>query len=93
LNKRNLDGYLGLGKARYNQGYFKKAIKHFKDARSIDSENPTIHSHLMMCYYRTGDFKQVGKSYDKFLKYTSETEQQKMQSDPRFAPVLKVIKD
>ena len=93
LDKRNLQGYLGLGQARHDQGYFKKAIKHFKDARSLASDNPSIHRSLMMCYYRAGDFKQVKKSHEKFVKYVSEAELRAMRSDPSFAPVLRVIGD
>ena len=93
LDKRNLQGYLGLGQARHDQGYFKTAIKHFKDARSLASDNPSIHRSLMMCYYRAGDLKQVKKSHEKFVKYASEAELRAMRSDPSFAPVLRVIGD
>jgi len=93
LDKRNLQGYLGLGQARYDQGYFKKAVKHFKDARSIDSKSPMIHKYLMMSYFGAGDFKQVRKSYDKFLKYASEAEIEEMRADSRFGPILRVAED
>ena len=72
LDKRNLDAYIGLGRARYNQGQFDKATKHFKDARSLDAENPVIHQYLMLSQYGKGEFKEVQKDYDKFLKCASD---------------------
>jgi Tfp pilus assembly protein PilF len=91
LDKRNLNAYIGLGRARYNQGSFDKAIKHFKDARSLDAENPVIHQYLMLSHYGQGEFKEVQKDYDKFVKCASDTQVKQMQSDPKFAPVLRVI--
>ncbi|MCP4684774.1 MAG: PEGA domain-containing protein [bacterium] len=93
LDKRNLQGHLGLGEARYNQGSFKKAVKHFKDARSLTPKDPAIHQSLMLAYLGEGNIKQVNKSYDKYLKYASEEEAQKMKSDPEFSAVMRVIKD
>ena len=91
LDKRNLDGYLGLGQARYRQGAYSKAIKHFKDARSIDSENPEIYKSLMLSYFSDGEFKDVKKSYEKFLKCATENEVNAFRNDSRYTAMLRVI--
>jgi tetratricopeptide (TPR) repeat protein len=91
LDKRNVDGYIGLGRARYNQGYFDKAVKHFKDARSIESDNPVIYQYLMLSYFGAGEFKEVRKAYDRFLKCASDDQVQQMQADSRFAPVFRIL--
>jgi len=91
LDKRNVDGYLGLGRARYNQGHFDKATKHFRDARSIDSDNPVIHQYLMLSHFGAGEIKEVQKDYDKFLKCATADQVRQMRADSRFAPVLRII--
>jgi len=91
MDKRNVDGYIGLGRARYNQGYFEKAAKHFKDARSIDSNNPVIYQYLMLSYFGAGEFKEVRKAYDRFLKCASDNQVQQMKADSRFAPVFRIL--
>ena len=93
LDKRNVQGYIGLGEARYNQGSYKKAIDHFKDARSITPEDPAVHQYLMLAYLGEGNIKQVNKSYEKYLKYASEEEAARMKTDPEFSAVMRVIKD
>ncbi|MCX6834763.1 MAG: tetratricopeptide repeat protein [candidate division Zixibacteria bacterium] len=91
LDRRNVDGYIGLGRARYNQGNFDKAVKHFRDARSLDSNNPVIHQYLMLSHFGAGDYSEVRKDYDKFLKCANEEQVRQLKADPRFAPVLKTI--
>ncbi|MEW5795996.1 MAG: tetratricopeptide repeat protein [Candidatus Zixiibacteriota bacterium] len=93
LDKRNLDGYIGLGRARYNQGNFDKAEKHFRDARSLEPNNPVIHQYLMLSHFGMGEFKEVQKDYEKFLKCASEAQITQIKTDPRFAPVLRVIEN
>lgn len=93
LDKRNVQGHIGLGEARYNQGAYGKAIDHFKDARSITPEDPAIHQYLMLAYLADGDIKQVNKSYEKYLKYASEEEAERLKKDPEFSAVMQVIKD
>jgi len=93
LDKRNLQGHVGLGEVRYNQGSYKKAVKHFKDARSIAPKDPAIHQYLMLAYLGEGNIKQVNKSYEKYLKYASEEEANNMKTDPEFSAVMRVIKD
>jgi len=92
LDRRNVDGYIGLGRARYSQGHFDKAVKHFRDARSLDSNNPVIHQYLMLSHFGAGDFSEVRKDYDKFLKCATEDQVRQLRADPRFASVLRVIK-
>ena len=89
--QRNLDAYIGLGRARYNQGSFDKATKHFKDARSLDAENPVIHQYLMLSHFGQGEFKEVQKDYDRFVKCSSEAQVRQLQADQKFASVLRVI--
>lgn len=93
LDKRNLDGYIGLGRARYSQGNYDKATKHFKDARSLEPNNPTVHQYLMLSQFGMGEFKEVQKDYEKFLKCASDVQIQQMRADPKFAPVLRVIEN
>lgn len=93
LDKRNLQAHLGLGEARYSQGSYGKAIKHFKEARSLAPDDPTVHQYLMLAYLADGDIKQVNKSYEKYLKCASEEEAQKLKSDPEFSAVMRVIKE
>jgi tetratricopeptide (TPR) repeat protein len=92
LDKRNVDGYIGLGRARYNQGHFDKAVKHFRDARSLDSNNPVIYQYLMLSHFGAGDFSEAQKDYDKFLKCATEDQVRQLKADPRFVPVLRIIK-
>lgn len=91
LDKRNIDGYLGLGQARYRQGAYGKATKHFKDARSLDAENPTIHKFLMLSFFGEGEFKDVSKSYEKFVKYATAEEVSQFRNDSRYSAILRVI--
>ena len=93
LDKRNVGGYMGLGEARYQQGYFSKATKHFKDARSIEPENPTIYQALMLSYLGEGDLKQVKKCYEKFLELASNEQAQQLGKDPKYAAALEAIED
>ncbi len=93
IDKRTLRAYMGLGKARYNQGYHKKAIKRFKDARSLAPENPQVHRHLMLAYQAKGDKKQVRKSYEKYLQYASDTDARQLQADPQFAKVMSIVSE
>jgi tetratricopeptide (TPR) repeat protein len=93
LDDKNLTALLGLGEARYNQGAYGKAIDHFKDARSISPEDPTIHQFLMLAYLADDNIKEVNKSYEKYLKYASEQEAERLKTDPEFSAVMRVIKD
>lgn len=91
IDKRSFQGYMGLGEARYNQGYFSKAAKHFRDARTIDPNNPQVHQYLMLSYLGDGDYKQVKRAYDDYLEYASAAEIQKLRSDPQYGALFKVV--
>lgn len=93
LDRRNLDAYIGLGRARYSQGNYDKATKHFKDARSLEPDNPAVHQYLMLTHFGLGDLKEVQKDYDRFLKSASDVQIRKMKADPKFAPVLRVVEN
>lgn len=91
LDKRSLPGYVGLGHARFSLSNYKKAVKHFKDARSLAPEDPMIHRMLMLSYFKDGNNKQARKSYEKFLQFASESEVQRMQNDSKLTRLLKTI--
>lgn len=93
LDDKNLQAHLGLGEARYNQGAYGRAIDHFKDARSISPEDPAIHQSLMLAYLADNDIKQVNECYEKYLKYASQEEAERLKTDPRFSAVMRVIED
>ena len=92
LDRHNVDGYIGLGRARYSQGHFDKAAKHFRDARSLNSNNPVIHQYLMLSHFGAGDFNDVQKDYDRFLKCATEEQVRQLKADSRFEPVFRIIK-
>jgi len=91
LDKRNFQAYYGLGEARFGQGYYKKAIKYFKDARSLDQKDPSVYQFLMLSYMAADNVKQVRKTYDRFKKIASQEDIDRMRSDKRFSAVLRVI--
>jgi len=91
LDKRNAQGHFGLGEARFGQGRYKKACKHFKDARSLDSENPLIYQYLMLCYLAMDDIKKVKNSFEKFSKVASEDQMNRLRADSKFSAVLRIV--
>ncbi len=91
IDKRNAAAYFGLGRARFEQGLYDKAIKHFKDARSLEPKNPLIHQYLMLSYMADSDFDEVKKAYDKFADIASPEEIKRMRSDSRYTAVLRVV--
>ncbi len=92
-DKRNMQAYFGLGEARFRQGYYKKAIKSFKNARSIDSKNPLIQQYLMLCYMAVDDFKNVKKSYKRFLEIANDKDVERLHNDPRYSAVLRIAEN
>jgi len=91
LDKRNAQAYYGLGEARFRQGRYKNASKHFKDARSLDSENPLVYQYLMLCYLAMDDIKKVRKSYDRYKAVASEEQMNQLRTDTRFSAVLRIV--
>jgi len=91
MDKRNAQAYNGLGQARFHQGSYKKAIKHFKNARSLDSKNPLTHQYLMLCYLAVDDTKNLRKSYKKFVEKASDREVEELHSDSRFVAVVRIV--
>ncbi len=91
LDKHNTQAYFGLGEARFKQGYYKKAIKHFKDARSLDPGNPQIYQFLMLSYLGDNDLKNVKKSYEKFKELATEEQMNQFNTDKKYSAVLRVI--
>ncbi len=93
LDKRNARGHFGLGEARFRQGRYKKACNHFKDARSLDSENPLTYQYLMLCYLAMDDVKRVKKSFEEFADVASEEQMNRLRTDSRFSAVLRIVDD
>ncbi len=91
IDNRNYQGYYGLGEARFKQQQYKKAIKHFKDARSVDSENPLVHQYLVLSYLAMADDKNVKKSYEKFIELASDDQIKSFQEDQRFSGVQRIV--
>ncbi len=91
LDEKNAQAHFCLGQTRFEQGYYRKAIEHFKDARSLEPDNPAVYQYLMLAYLGANDIKNVKKSYDKFTEVASGQQLQQLQRDSRFAAVMKVI--
>ena len=92
IDRRNFQGYYGLGQARFNQGYYKQAIGHFKNARSINRNDPYVYQYLMLSYMAIDKFKDVKKSYEQFQEVASEKQLREMRSNKRFAAAIKAAK-
>jgi tetratricopeptide (TPR) repeat protein len=91
LDDRNAQAHYGLGRARFEQGYYKKAVDHFKDARKIEPENPVIYQYLMLSYMGANDIKNVKKAYEKFIEIATEQQLQDLMEDGRFTAVRKIV--
>ena len=91
IDKRCFEGYFGLGEARFKQQQFSKAIKHFKDARSVNSKNPLVHQYLMLSYLAVNDVKNVKKSFEKFADIASEEQMDRFKTDQKYSAVLRVV--
>jgi len=91
LDKRCYQAYFGLGEARFKQQQFKKAISHFKDARSINENDPLVHQYLMLAYMAVSDDKNVKKAFEKFAKVATEDQMRRFRSDQKYAAVIKVV--
>jgi tetratricopeptide (TPR) repeat protein len=93
VDKRSAQANFGLGEARFAQGNYKQAIKHFKDARSDDPGNALIYQYLMLCYFGDDDLKNVKKSYDKFKEMATQDEVQQLHQDKAYTAVLRVVQN
>lgn len=91
LDKRCYQAYFGLGEARFKQQQFKKAISHFKDARSINEDDPLVHQYLMLSYLATNDDNNVKKAFEKFEKVATDDQMRRFRSDQKYAAVIKVV--
>jgi tetratricopeptide (TPR) repeat protein len=91
FDRRNTQAYLGLGQARFSQGNPKAAIKHFKDARSIDPKNVETYEYLMLCYFALDDFKEAKKAYENYKEIATAEEMARIQHNPKFSAVLRVV--
>lgn len=92
IDKRNYQAYYGLGQARFRQGQYKSAIEHFKDARSINRDDPFVYQYLMLCYMAVNDHDEVKKSFEKFNELASDNQKRELMNDKRFAAAIEVAK-
>ncbi len=91
IDRRSAEAYLGMGEARLKQNMFDKAIDHLEDARSLDGDNPIIHQYLMLAYMAEQEYDDVKRSYTKFTETASERQIDRVESDQRYAAVLRLI--
>jgi len=70
---------------------YEEAIKHFKDARSIEPNNPVVYQYLMLCHMAESNFDEVRRSYAKFAETASENQMRQLQADQRYAAALRVV--
>lgn len=93
VDKRSARAHFGLGEARFAQGNYKQAIKHLKDARSEDPNDPVIYQYLMLCYFGDDDLKNVKKSYDKFKETATQEQLSRLEQDRAYSAVLRVVQN
>ena len=91
LDKRNFDGYFGMGEASFELQRYAKAVKSFKDARSLKNDNTLVHQYLTLSYMYEHDRKNTKKSLEKFNEYASENEKNRFQNDSQYLVVKKYI--
>lgn len=91
IDKRNFNGYYGLGEASFKLQRYSKAIKYFKDARSLNSENPLVHQYLTLSYMYEHDRKNTKKCLEKFNQYASEKDKNRFKKDSQYSTVIKYI--
>jgi tetratricopeptide (TPR) repeat protein len=92
MDRRNHLAYLGMGRARYQQGNYKLAVDHFKDARSVNKDDPEVYRWLMLGYMGINEFKELKKAYDKFQELASDSQKRELKTDKRFTAALEIIK-
>ncbi len=91
IDKRNFDGYYGMGEASFKLQRFTKALKYFKDARSLNKENPQVHQYLTLSYMFEHDRKNTKKSFEKFNQFASENEKIRFKKNSQYSAVTKYI--
>ncbi len=91
LEKRNFRGYYGMGEASFKLQRYTKAVKYFKDARSLDNTNPLVHQYLTLSYMYEHDRKNTKKSFEKFERYASENDKNKFKNNSQYSAVIKYI--
>ncbi|MBD3402114.1 tetratricopeptide repeat protein [candidate division GN15 bacterium] len=91
VDRGNYKAYFGLGEARYKRGNYRKAIDHFKDARSLDSEDPLVYQYLMLSYLGANDIKNLNKTYEKFTEVATQEQIDDMHQDATYSAVLRVV--
>lgn len=92
LDRRNFAAYLGIGRARYQQANYKLAVDNFKNARSVNKDDPEVYRWLMLGYMGVNDFKEVKKAYDKFQELASDSQKNALKTDKRFTAALEIVK-
>jgi tetratricopeptide (TPR) repeat protein len=91
LDRRNFQAYFGLGEARYREGQYKQAIEQFKNARSVDERNALVYQYLTLSYLAADDYKNVKKSYEKFMEYASKEQKGRFADNSKYETVKKIV--
>lgn len=91
-DKRNYQALMGLGRARFQQGNFKLALENFKSARTVKNDDPYLYQYLMLTYMSLNDFKEVKKSYDRFLELADDNQRKAMENDRRYSAAIHMAK-
>ncbi len=91
LDKRNFYGYFGMGEASFELQRYSKAIKSFKDARSLKNDNTLVHQYLTLAYMYEHDRKNTKKSLEKFNEYASENEKNSFKKNSQYSVIKKFV--
>ena len=91
LDRRNFAAYYGLGEASFKLQRYSKAIKYFKDARTLQEDNPSVHQYLTLAYMFEHDQKNTQKSFEKFNELASEQEKENFKKNGQYSAVTKLI--
>lgn len=91
INKKTFAAQYGIGEARFSQGNYKKAIHHFKKAKSLDSKNPFVYQFLMLSYLGREEIRNVRKTYKKFKNVASEEQQERFLADKKYGAIIRVL--
>ena len=91
-DKRSYQSYLGMGRARFQQSNYRLAVENFKSAKAINKDDPYLYQYLMLSYMALNDFKEVKKSYDRFVELASENQRKAMENDKRFTAAIEMAR-
>jgi Tfp pilus assembly protein PilF len=91
VDKKNFEAHFGLGRCRFDQGNYKQAEKHFKDARDIDSKATTTYEYLMLCYQQLDRLKDLKKTWEQYKSLADPADVKRLKLDSRFAAAIRTV--